>query len=364
MITCLEFFSGIGGLHHALNVAGINASVAKAFDMNEVANKVYQNTFGSAPSNKAIDRLTVKDIERYNADCWLLSPPCQPYTRGGKLQDSEDQRAKPLLHLITLLPKLSILPRYIFLENVKNFECSQSREALVNQLDNLNYDIQECLLSPTQFGIPNHRLRYYLIARRRDAPIDAGEYIERAIIHECWPFDGERIEFVTPPISAFVDLEETDADQHLVPEKYLTKSNNFRFDIIKPSGHQTSCFTKAYGSHHIQTSGSMLQTKKLEVSSYDWAHPASLLSLGLRYFTPSEVARLHAFPMLPWKNETPITQDSSVKSNIPRQYQAPHCTPHLKFPDDIKIIQKHRLLGNSLNCWVVAELYRCLMFID
>jgi tRNA (cytosine38-C5)-methyltransferase len=101
-----------------------------------------------------------------------------------------------------------------------------------------------------------------------------------------------------------------------------------------------------------------------QVSSYDWAHPESLLSLGLRYFTPTEVARLHAFPMPPWKNECSATQVPTVNSNIPREYQAPHCTPHLKFPHDIKTIQKHRLLGNSLNCWVVAELYRCLMFID
>ena len=40
--------------HHALNVAGIDAKVLKAFDMNEVANKVYQKTFGSAPSNVSI----------------------------------------------------------------------------------------------------------------------------------------------------------------------------------------------------------------------------------------------------------------------------------------------------------------------
>ena len=75
MITCLEFFSGIGGLvirfytpllsdmsglltiyskHHALNVGGIDAMVVKAFDMNEVANKVYQHSFGSTPSNVGI----------------------------------------------------------------------------------------------------------------------------------------------------------------------------------------------------------------------------------------------------------------------------------------------------------------------
>lgn len=38
------------------------------------------------------------------------------------MKDSEDQRAKPLLHLISLLSKVSNAPEYLFLENVKNFE--------------------------------------------------------------------------------------------------------------------------------------------------------------------------------------------------------------------------------------------------
>jgi len=64
----------------------------------------------------------VKDIDRYNATCWLLSPPCQPYTNGGQKKDTEDPRAKALLHLIDLLPQLDVIPKYVFLENVKNFE--------------------------------------------------------------------------------------------------------------------------------------------------------------------------------------------------------------------------------------------------
>lgn len=62
---------------------------------------------------------------RYQADCWLLSPPCQPYTQGGKMKDIDDSRAKPLLHLIKLLSALENPPTYLFLENVKNFEVSQ-----------------------------------------------------------------------------------------------------------------------------------------------------------------------------------------------------------------------------------------------
>lgn len=39
--------------------------------------------------------------------------------------DLEDPRAKPLKHLIDLLPKLMKPPTRLFLENVKNFEVSE-----------------------------------------------------------------------------------------------------------------------------------------------------------------------------------------------------------------------------------------------
>src|SRR5436309_1751695 len=66
--------------------------------------------------------LNIEDIEKYKDNCWLMSPPCQPYTRGGKSLDDKDQRSSGLLHLIEIMPKLSDPPNYIFLENVLNFE--------------------------------------------------------------------------------------------------------------------------------------------------------------------------------------------------------------------------------------------------
>lgn len=53
---------------------------------------------------------------------WTMSPPCQPYTRQGKQEDTKDPRAKPLLNLISVFPTLKRRPDFLLLENVKNFE--------------------------------------------------------------------------------------------------------------------------------------------------------------------------------------------------------------------------------------------------
>ncbi|RUS20000.1 hypothetical protein BC937DRAFT_86585 [Endogone sp. FLAS-F59071] len=363
-IRALEFFSGIGGLHYGFNLSGVPGEVVASFDVNTVGNDVYMHNFKKVPNNTSIDTLSVQDIEGYQANCWLMSPPCQPYTRGGKLLDDQDPRAKALLHLIDIIHKLSQPPEYVFLENVLNFETSRSRTLLLTQLDSLSYTIYECLLSPLQFGIANDRLRYYLMARRRatesfvELPTP---YLERAVIYTQWPFEGEEVRWEPTALESVLELGADEIEELKVPEKDLLKSFNFRFDIVRPSDCRTSTFTKAYGSRHFYKAGSILQTKQLEITSYDFTNPSSLLPLGLRFFSPLEVARLHAFPVPPSEGQlVPLPQ--LKQSTAPRLFRQPASLPHLEFPDTVTTIQKHRLLGNSLNCWVVAELLRCVLF--
>ena len=46
--------------------------------------------------------------------------------------------------------------------DIKIKQISRSREKLIKQLDAMGYEMNEHLVTPTQFGIPNDRARYYL----------------------------------------------------------------------------------------------------------------------------------------------------------------------------------------------------------
>lgn len=133
-------------------------------------------------------------------------------------------------------------------------------------------------------------------------------------------------------------LENLDSEQvttHLVPEKTLTKYGRV-LDIRQ--GHSTSscCFTKAY-THYAEGTGSVLQHNTLQslqdtFSEFSRLGDVSCLkNLQLRYFTTREVANLMGFP------------DS------------------FQFPDVVTPKTRYRLLGNSLNVIMVANLFRLLM---
>ena len=109
---------------------------------------------------------SVEDVDMYNADIWLLSPPCQPHTRLGLKNACLDKRSDGLMHLIDILQKMKNNPKFLLLENVEGFEESRSRELLVQTLKERGYSYLEFILSPNQFRIPNQRDRYYLIARQ------------------------------------------------------------------------------------------------------------------------------------------------------------------------------------------------------
>ncbi|KAJ1935198.1 hypothetical protein EC988_008558 [Linderina pennispora] len=254
-----------------------------------------------------------------------------------------------------MLPKLRNVPRYVFLENVMNFENSRSRTRLVETLGTLGFEVNECLVSPVQMGVPNNRLRYFLIAQRRWAADDAEnaarttKYLARGAdaVHKDWPFGPavESIDGVSAiPLSSYIDASLDAVESLRVPQSAILKRQRLEFDIVRASSAQTSTFTKSYGSRNLIGSGSLLQTRNLDVVENGFGAPERLLDLGIRFFSPKEVALLHHFPYR--------APDSPVADG--RHY--------LEFPASLTQRQQLQLLGNSLNVKVVAELIRHILF--
>lgn len=215
----------------------------------------------SLPLQKLIEGLDVAYFDKWRADVWTMSPPCQPYTRLGLQHGSQDPRSKSFLHLLTVLDTMVHPPSYILVENVKGFETSDSRNLLVNQLQKSGYNFQEFLLTPSKtVGIPNSRLRYYLLARL--SPLTFAPAVtqiatapENSIIYDFIPFADENSKLHGKENNTIADYLESNVDHNVyaVPDKTLLK-NGYVFDIVTPSSRHSCCFTKGY-FHYAQGTG-------------------------------------------------------------------------------------------------------------
>ncbi|XP_022246966.1 tRNA (cytosine(38)-C(5))-methyltransferase-like isoform X2 [Limulus polyphemus] len=357
VIRVLELFSGIGGMHCSLNATGISFKIEAAVDINTTANQVYMHNF---PDTTLLQRnilsLSSKEIDNLKPDLITMSPPCQPFTRQGLKQDCEDVRTQPLLHILQVISDLEYKPYYIFLENVKGFETSRAKEKLVSTLQSCGYKFKEFLLTPTQFGIPNSRLRYYLLAKFRfgtscvnmtqelttslrceikkedmlffknsglDSEIDSSNTAEGVVCRGGNTTDDEKT-----PLSFYLENKpDLYFQDYLLPDKVLLKFPMI-LDIVDRRSLQSCCFTKGYG-HYVQGTGSVIHAV-----SHDKEHPQTvelLKQLKLRYFTPREVANLLHFPSM------------------------------FSFPSHLKKKQLYQILGNSINVYVVCELLKLLL---
>jgi tRNA (cytosine38-C5)-methyltransferase len=101
-------------------------------------------------------------------------------------------------------------------------------------------------------------------------------------------------------------------------------------DIVCPESKRCCCFTKSY-YRYVKGTGSLLATSNnLKRISKEDLEISSLKELGLRFFTPREVANLHSFPS------------------------------SFHFPNHISLRQQYAMLGNSLSVAVVGPLLRYL----
>ncbi|XP_075262138.1 uncharacterized protein LOC142353700 [Convolutriloba macropyga] len=367
----LELFSGIGGMHYALksfqkdcdsNIHQHTFDVI-AVDNNQNANSVYHLNFGAAPICKNVESLPETWFSESKFDILTMSPPCQPFTRLGQGKAEDDFRCEALLFIIERFQSASKPIPFVLMENVQGFEKSSPRRLLVEVLILKGFDVQEFILTPFQFGIPNSRPRYYLLAKRlkvkgngrisdlvlkpvekfnEERESESNEIAPQNQLedqyHQCHPFC-DQYHSKIKPLSCFLDetlnknlqvaIQSTAHSSvvgngsnnlsHSHTNYIILKGKEFveKFHICDKDSLESSCFTKGY-PRCIGKSGSILRVKTVNGDSY-------------RYFTEYEISSLLGFP---------------------REF---------KFPGNISLKQRYALLGNSLCVPVVCHLLGILL---
>ncbi len=157
----IDLFAGLGGFHTALHSLGHRCVFAS--EINEDLRKLYKINYG-VKCEGDINSFEPEDIPKHEIIC--AGFPCQPFSKAGKRNGLGDLNNGNFFNKIMDIARYHN-PEYIFLENVPNLKGHDEGNtwAYINKELSVKYDVQEQIISPHKFGIPQHRSRIYIVCR-------------------------------------------------------------------------------------------------------------------------------------------------------------------------------------------------------
>ncbi len=163
----IDLFAGLGGFHLALE--GMGHECVFASELKDDLRKIYNVNFPNTPIYGDITQINPAEIPPHDVLC--AGFPCQPFSQAGKRQGFADEKERGNLfdNICEIVDEHK--PRFIFLENVSNLkghDKGNTWKTIKQKLDDLDYWVDAEILSPHQFGIPQHRRRIYIVCVRKD----------------------------------------------------------------------------------------------------------------------------------------------------------------------------------------------------
>lgn len=163
MIKFIDLFAGIGGIRlgtvQALTELGIESKCVLSSEINDKACQTYELNFGEYPSG---DIHQITEIEDF--DLLLGGFPCQPFSYAGKRMGFGDTRGTLFFEIERILDKYK--PKAFLLENVRGLythDHGRTFQTIMQKLHDLGYGTYDLLLNSSNFGVPQNRVRLYIL---------------------------------------------------------------------------------------------------------------------------------------------------------------------------------------------------------
>lgn len=273
----IDLFAGIGGFRLALSSLGSECVFSSEWDSH--AQFTYSQNFNETPSGD-ITQISEYDIPDHDILC--AGFPCQAFSISGKQLGFKDTRGTLFFDIARIARIKS--PKILFMENVKNFATHDSGRTLktvTNTLKDIGYTLYYKVLNSADFGIPQKRERFYMVAVRDDLnknfkfpnPIPLRHYVEDILLPDSY----DNID------SMYVSRPDTVLSSH-IPDSY--QKSILRVGTVNKGGQGERIYSpkglgitlSAYGGGVFSKTGGYLingRTRKLH---------------------PRECARLMGFP--------------------------------------------------------------------
>jgi DNA (cytosine-5)-methyltransferase 1 len=165
MIRFVDLFAGIGGIRKGLELAlakhGIESTCVFSSEIDKKAQETYSLNYGEVPTG---DIRIVESLPEH--DILLAGFPCQAFSYAGKQKGFADTRGTLFFEVERLLNLAKNKPQLLLLENVRGFtthDNGRTYATVVSKLEALGYGVKALLLNSSNFGVPQNRVRIYLV---------------------------------------------------------------------------------------------------------------------------------------------------------------------------------------------------------
>ena len=169
-LTFLDFFSGVGGFRHGLELAGMKC--VGFCEKDKFARKSYEAMYDTKGEWFHDDITTIDSTRLPKADLWCAGSPCQNVSIAGKRAGLYGERSGLFFTFVELIKsqKEEDKPEWVLLENVKGLLSSGGgRDYLdyLSILDEAGYDLEWQVFNSKDYGVPQNRERIYTIGHLR-----------------------------------------------------------------------------------------------------------------------------------------------------------------------------------------------------
>lgn len=170
MIKLIDLFAGIGGIRigasGALAKYGIASECVLSSEIDPKACETYELNFHEHPQGD------IHEITRIEPFDFLLGGfPCQPFSYAGKRRGFGDTRGTLFFEIERILEAYQ--PKAFLLENVRGLythDGGRTFETIMTKLHDLGYGTYDLLLNSSDFGVPQNRVRLYILGIKGKTP--------------------------------------------------------------------------------------------------------------------------------------------------------------------------------------------------
>jgi len=346
----IDLFCGIGGIRKGFELTKSFENVLSA-EIDKYACMTYEHLYGENPSNDVTSQEFKEKVKSTDYDVLLGGFPCQSFSIAGDKKGFKDTTRGTLFFDVADIIK-ETQPKAFLLENVEGlFRHDKGKtfkiiiETLINELgykivgvnENngiLEYDATSFLRKTVDFGLPQKRVRTYIIGFRDD------------LVPKNYKFDNLPTKKEKPIFNNLYELLEEDVSaKYYLSEQYIktlkkhkanhqAKGNGFGYKVVNIGENPISNTILATGGSGKERN-LVIQEKPEYYGTMFGSKKSPINDQGIRVMTPREWARLQGFK-----------DYAFVKDNV----------DEFSFPDKVSETQQYKQLGNSVSIPVIEEL--------